>query len=291
MSNIDNIQLIKQKLNINANENCKLIYVTPETANFLLSFNTNNRPISNKRVNIYAKIMEDGDWTLTNDMLTFNSLGILTNGQHRLQAIVKSNLPSDYFIAFNVDHSMGMDNGKSRTLTDNLVLFESCHPLLKNDKIIHQSIRAMLFINKGVYDAMYIPPNNIVKLLNIYEKELIDLLNAGIFFRSWRSRSSQSIILASFILAYLNKVPLDNLIRIRQVLNSGIIESNLDYPIIALRDKLYTFIGSGRQIETLRATCTQHCIQSIEKENISNNCRAGKFFYTYDFTSDLESKL
>lgn len=64
--------------------------VTPDIAKQWLKQNTNNRKIKEAVVDAYAKDMLNGKWTINNDSITFDKNGILTNGQHRLMAVIKS---------------------------------------------------------------------------------------------------------------------------------------------------------------------------------------------------------
>lgn len=92
-------------------------HITPQVAQVYLTKNISNRPVKEAIVDMYAQQMLDGQWTLSNDAITFCEDGELMNGQHRLKAVCKSGVPCDFLVsrglprkAFNV-----MDNGYNRT--------------------------------------------------------------------------------------------------------------------------------------------------------------------------------
>jgi hypothetical protein len=92
--------------------------VTPEMAkNFLLK-NTLNRKLNDKTVLFYAKQMQEGEWKLNGEGLSFASDGSILNGQHRLSAVVKSGCNIDFLISFDVekDAMPTFDTGKNRSL-------------------------------------------------------------------------------------------------------------------------------------------------------------------------------
>ena len=68
--------------------------VTPEMAEKWLSRNIeNNRKINDDRVNAYAREMKDGKWLVTGQAIQFDENGVLIDGQHRLQAVIKAQTP------------------------------------------------------------------------------------------------------------------------------------------------------------------------------------------------------
>lgn len=67
-----------------------LLKVTPDAARELLELNVRNRPLSEQRVNQYERMMKRGQWHDAVADVCVDDLGVLTNGQHCLQAVVKS---------------------------------------------------------------------------------------------------------------------------------------------------------------------------------------------------------
>lgn len=70
----------------------QIITVTPEMGLRWLSNNSHNRPIRQEVVQSLTKKILDGNWKVNPPIEVFDT-GQLWNGQHRLSAIVKANIP------------------------------------------------------------------------------------------------------------------------------------------------------------------------------------------------------
>ena len=99
--------------------------ITPKKAKDLLDRNTRNRPISNSRVRYYSSLMKQGKWRLTHQGLAISDTGIIIDGQHRLLAIIESNMPIDFNVTYGVndDSFKYVDVGYTRT-TANIFAIE-----------------------------------------------------------------------------------------------------------------------------------------------------------------------
>lgn len=95
--------------------------INPEKAQEYLDLNTeNNRRVSPSTVDRYAQDMKDGRWLINGDPIRFTSEGKLIDGQHRLQAIVKSQSTIKTLVVkgLSVESMQTIDLGKKRTLSD-----------------------------------------------------------------------------------------------------------------------------------------------------------------------------
>jgi hypothetical protein len=96
----------------------EVIEVTPKMAKEWLATHENIRPLSEKRVESLAEDMEKGRWKVTHQGICFDEDGKLIDGQHRLHAVVKANVP----VRMLVCHSRGvtihdaLDRGTPRRL-------------------------------------------------------------------------------------------------------------------------------------------------------------------------------
>lgn len=95
-------------------------WIDPTIAKLYLTKNNNNRPKKDHLVELYARLMKEGLWTISNDAITFNVKGELTNGQHRLFAVIKSGTTQIFNVMRNLpeESTLNMDNGSSRTAGD-----------------------------------------------------------------------------------------------------------------------------------------------------------------------------
>lgn len=81
--------------------------ITPKIAAMYLTFNTNNRQKNPRSIAAYTRAMLRGEWKANGDAIRFDVNGALLNGQHTLEAIIRSGttqlclvvrgLPNDVF--------------------------------------------------------------------------------------------------------------------------------------------------------------------------------------------------
>lgn len=77
--------------------------MTPDIASALLARNTANRPLSQNKVNAFARAMLDGSFDYKNGCAVLvNASGTLVDGQHRLHAIVKTGITQRMEVKTNV---------------------------------------------------------------------------------------------------------------------------------------------------------------------------------------------
>jgi len=77
--------------------------ITPEKAAKYLASNTRNRKVKVKHIENLAKEMSKGEWQLNGDAIRFDCNGIIVDGQHRLNAIVKSGVTISSVVIRNLD--------------------------------------------------------------------------------------------------------------------------------------------------------------------------------------------
>jgi hypothetical protein len=104
-----------------APETSKIIEFSPKLAEYVLTeLNDKNRPMKPAKVRTYADDLEDGKWGLTGDTIKFGTDGSLKDGQNRLAASVRANLPLVTHVVFGIDPRLfaRMDIGKNRNGAD-----------------------------------------------------------------------------------------------------------------------------------------------------------------------------
>lgn len=105
----------------------KLVTITPEKAAAWLS---TMDPINLKRrreshIEEIARDIRDGRWTVTGDTIKFNSEGALFDGQHRLNAIIKTGQTVQSWVVF------GIEDPNAFMVTDTNLLIRSTYQLLR----------------------------------------------------------------------------------------------------------------------------------------------------------------
>lgn len=96
---------------------CRLETITPKKATQLLKLNTKNRPISMSAVEKLSNAIKRGEWKLNGDTIKLNG-DVLIDGQHRLNAIIKSGVACQAYIVRGVqsDAFDTLDQGRRRTV-------------------------------------------------------------------------------------------------------------------------------------------------------------------------------
>jgi len=124
--------------------------VTPSMAQEFLTHNISNRKLDEKTVSLYQRLLKNHLFVLSNDAICFGTNGILLNGQHRLTACVRSNVPMPCIVCRNMPNEsyIIMDNGKNRTAADILYVQD-----VPNAALVSASIRRFLKL-KNNYTVM-----------------------------------------------------------------------------------------------------------------------------------------
>ena len=119
-----------------------LVYITPEIAKHYLSYNTQNRKESGSSINFLTEQMNKGLFIENGESIVFDKNMKLTDGQHRLMAIIKSG--KSYHIpvvkGVNIKSMATYDTGKNRTAADVLSIngFKNANLLSTFIKLINK---------------------------------------------------------------------------------------------------------------------------------------------------------
>lgn len=105
------------------------VVVTPDMAPEWLTKNVRNRSVSRSRVAAYASDMRAGRWQLTAEPIAFDEDGYLSNGQHRLLAVIAAGVPVKFTVVWGVPKSNFevIDQGWTRQLGQILTLHGVAH--------------------------------------------------------------------------------------------------------------------------------------------------------------------
>lgn len=98
--------------------------ITPLSAKLFLMHNTANRSLRSLAVSEYTSEMKSGAWMLGCDAIGFDTDGVLINGQHRLNAVIKSGVACEFIVARNLPTKTkdALDIGKRRMLHERLTI-------------------------------------------------------------------------------------------------------------------------------------------------------------------------
>ena len=132
----------------------EVVNITAEIAKRWLEKNTNNRNVSDARVQTYAADMAAGKWLFHHQGIAFDESGALADGQHRLlavvraQEIVKAHVVSvPMLVTYGIHHDAcaTIDGQRVRTIGDQLKLFDG----IENSKKVASRCRAIRLLEEG----------------------------------------------------------------------------------------------------------------------------------------------
>lgn len=104
-------------------EGAQVIDVTPDIARQLIeSANYDNRKVKPSVVHKYAKMMRSGEWVFSPETISVSRTGRLLNGQHRMLAVIESDVTCRFLFATGFDDEVFkvLDRGAVRTRADAL---------------------------------------------------------------------------------------------------------------------------------------------------------------------------
>ena len=100
--------------------------ITPDLARDMLLTNTRNRSIKSSGIKRLIDDLQAGEWQLTNQGIGFSADGMLIDGQHRLESILRAQATVQTVVVFGLDPKaqQKVDRHTRRTLADCLLLSE-----------------------------------------------------------------------------------------------------------------------------------------------------------------------
>ena len=274
----------------NSNIRAMVVLVTPEIASEWLKSNTNNRRLKPSVVNSYAKDMKCGRWTLNNDAITFDKSGILTNGQHRLTAIIKSETSQEMAVMYGVEHNINMDRPAMRSVGDNLSIFSDLPDILTRKHCVSMCN----FLRKMVNDETFVEKSSygIYDFIKENQKDLLDFFTEiGVHnpSKGQKSKFNNATVMAAFYLAYINGVELELLKNMKHVMYTGeylFPNYNVDrfLPMVKLDRALMNFDtrGDNKRFEIFLRT--MYAIKSVDEGKYLRNNNKPIDEVCYEFT-------
>ena len=280
--------------------NAEIKTITPDLARELLKSNRSNRTVRQSTVDRYAELMKSGQWHFNGESISFDENGIVVNGQHRLMACIKANIPFQAVIVNGVkaEDSFLYDAGVNRTKKATIEIAQK-RGIIEDDPVIRSN--SMLAIagyimsikiarektgNKDALEEMYAQyvsaemcANYIIQHRNgfqfLYEHQT-----------SCKSRLRKATVWAAILQAYESGYNYDRLARFCEVLNTGITQGAEDISAIRLRDRLFTIISGNQGVRKSLYLITQYSLKQFELGKCNARMReSAKEFYTGAYDS------
>lgn len=224
---------------MNTKMKMEYMYITPEIAEkWLAQNNGKNRSLSNGTVQSYANDMRSGNWeSEVGSAISFDSDGILRDGQHRLAAIIQAGVGIWMWVCWNVSSNGIYDNNRRRTESDQVSIikpdFESFYRSTRWIAIAKVMIRQ---INSPDKNTRRVSPKEIIDFTEKHKEDFDS------FFLNMPtekvSKISVSTVFLALFMAYASGVSLCNILAFYNVLLSGMSTSEKEFPIIAYRNYL-----------------------------------------------------
>lgn len=219
----------------------RCVGITPDLAKVLLQeFNNTNRPITEVNVLDLYKEMINGKWRFNGETITFNEFGDITNGQHRCEALVKSNKTFNFLVVTGLDKdSFGtIDNGRKRATSD---------VMAHNGVLSAKNTAALCKFIFGFYNGTYCAHRNASRrtlvntsIMDFYNTLDKDRLHNCLNFAQTYSKKSNKIIAPTVLAGMFYFFEEVNDSKAFEFLSKLCTGDNLDAnsPILALRNKL-----------------------------------------------------
>lgn len=117
--------------------NVQIVEMTPKLATSLLKKNTQNRNTNNVKIRKMVRDMKNGDFYLSSIAVGVDVNGVITDGGHRLKAVVKSGVTVPMILAKNLPPKARdvVDTGTPRSFANSLEMNDLCCTRDENGKI------------------------------------------------------------------------------------------------------------------------------------------------------------
>lgn len=271
---------IKRLLGVPSERVVEKCYITKEHAERIMRTNNDhNRKISMKHVMKLKMSMDEGRWVWSADTIAFDHSGTLVNGQHRLEALLRSSIPYlEVTVNFGTNHHMDMDTAKTRSFRDNVCLSGDADDFLKEHSEVLDVISAYVKICTGRYSSVKLTQQQLIEIGNNMVDDIKRCHLAGLMTKT--NRTGTSPIRASYLLAAQSGVDIDLLAQVKTALDKGLCSGNYVEPyssvIVRVRDRLIQLSGVGADVLVQRVILVQTLIDRINKGDSFSIIKLGK---------------
>ena len=215
------------------------VLLTPELALAWRSKNINNfRKISPNRVSMYASEIVSGNWKLNGEPIVFDNDGVLVNGQHRIEAVIKANTPIRVLVVTGVEkNDCIFDSGLIRS---SIQIAKAQGVTLHNAKIA--AVNYMLSEGKKL-------PHGKIETLEYYKQHCINFDFAFDFATRGGDKpklKKAGCIAAIYCAIVLNALEYEDIVTFCKIVNSNIPQDGFcNEPAFALVNTINSRMGNG----------------------------------------------
>lgn len=209
--------------------------ITPKKAEQYLKLNTNNRALRSGVAEKYAADMRDGQWLENPQPIMFYEDGSLADGQHRLWAVIESDVPTRFYVIRGASKkiALNIDTGLGRGLLDNAKIAGGA------EHMNHTSIGASSFIHYGTHYGKPLSNAQRLELVRKYQEPI----SWALAHMSKKRYVSTAVVMAAVGRAYMHEKDLERLAEFCDILGSGMPKGPEDQAAVAIRNYILE-IGS-----------------------------------------------
>ena len=275
----------KNEMTVNTNDGemkvC-VMNITPKKANEFLCLNQNNRNLRRTRVDMYSRDMSQGNWKSNGVPIVIGNDGELKDGQHRLQACVKSGvtLKNTLVVYLPQKQANCFDIGAARTVRDIAVL----SGLYNNPCYLSSNVFSAA--HAAIYGIASHRTFSKLALLTEMQKheDACEFITYRVInkCRNASAKLVRASISGAVFNAFLNGYNLEKLEHFCDVYASGVAKNDEDAVIIKLRDATITLKDNskeGRQDLYMKAQLALHCYET--GENVATLGKNKTEYYAY----------
>ena len=258
------------------------IQIDPIIADKMLQLNHRNRLYKPNSVHTFKRAMMKDEWRLGPDMITFDSDGVLSNGQNRLISIIESGTTQVFVVAIGIDPFPDMDCGVKRSAYDLICMEGLGDPKTQNKKAVG-CIKAMVR-RKLKRNAGGTTNSDIVTIYLEWNKQLVQMVSV------LDTRIGNVWVNAALMAAYLNGVDISDIEAFKIAYIRETSTNPIDAPALALRQYIRDMAAQGTdQLMTPVFNSTQYALNEYIMRSCTNHIPFGiqGSIWEYDVASVL----
>lgn len=213
--------------------------ITPEDAKRYLGNNINNRKVSPTTVRAYARDMVFGNWKLNGEAISFLETGELQNGQHRLQAVIKSNTPTWFLVVRGVKAGSVLDKHKART-TANTMQISGYDPSVRSTTVIG----AVKFLYRTFLGIDKVTDNEVMSFIDKYEEEW-DAAYYTCSKGASKALAKKAPFTAAIFCSVVFGIPSETIEEFCTIVNTGLCDDKTKFAAVLVRNRLLEVHGTN----------------------------------------------
>lgn len=243
-----------------------MVKVTPEMARSLLETQIRNRCINPRRVALYARELTEGRWRVSNDALCIGEDGRLSNGQHRLTAIIKSGVPALMAVMYGVPKDAIIDRGQARSTAQSVYMREVVPDDLGTKAAVCLSNRFLMAYHQN--SSITFSDDEIAEFIRDNAEEI----RAALRICENKRNSATAItrkapVRAAVLAALLCGISESVLMDFTEVANTGFQTAPTQSAAIVCRNYALGTYGSGSAAQEMLQAVTEMAIKDFAKNN------------------------